>query len=241
MYYDFDILRVSRANRTYLNLPDYKLKTIEKFLGIDREDTISGKESVEMYYDYVSTKDPILKSKILLHNYEDILNIVDLFSIFNFCKQSTIYKEFNYPIDIYNVDGSSCFDHNFYIKLGLSKSFEELRLYLIDYRLKGNLLTCVLDSNVVFDMEFIYEKQGLKLSMQDGLLELSLPLLSFVIEGVEYLFIDIDHIYGDGSFNKLSPKDKMELNISAKKAIIPHRIIAFLKDNLYTVINHLIV
>ncbi len=45
---NLDIMRLVKHNKDYFNFQDFKLKTVEKFLGIEREDTISGKESVEL-------------------------------------------------------------------------------------------------------------------------------------------------------------------------------------------------
>lgn len=69
---DIDILRLIKPYKEKLALSDCKLKTIEKYIGIHREDTISGKESVQIYKEFIETKSIDLKNKILLHNYEDI-------------------------------------------------------------------------------------------------------------------------------------------------------------------------
>lgn len=69
---DIDILKLIRPFKEKLSLSDCKLKTIEKYLGIHREDTISGKESIDLYKDYSVNQNIDLKEKILLHNYEDI-------------------------------------------------------------------------------------------------------------------------------------------------------------------------
>jgi len=78
-----DILKVVRAKKNLLDLEKYNLKSIEKLLGIDRDDTISGKESVEMYYDYIKSKDNNIKEIILRHNYEDIYNLTKVLKIFD--------------------------------------------------------------------------------------------------------------------------------------------------------------
>lgn len=78
---DIDILRVIKPYKEKLSLSDCKLKTLEKYMGIHREDTISGKESVEMYKKFASTGCNDLKSKILLHNYEDIYYLARLSKI----------------------------------------------------------------------------------------------------------------------------------------------------------------
>lgn len=78
---DIDILNIVRPFKGLLSLSDCKLKTIEKYIGISREDTISGKESVKLYKEFVSSKSDDLKNKILLHNYEDIYYLGYLYKI----------------------------------------------------------------------------------------------------------------------------------------------------------------
>jgi len=78
---DIDILKLIKPFKEKLSLSDCKLKTIEKYLGIYREDTISGKESVDLYKDYTLNQDINLKEKILLHNYEDIYYLGVIFKI----------------------------------------------------------------------------------------------------------------------------------------------------------------
>lgn len=78
---DLDILRLIKPYKEKLSLSDCKLKTLEKYMGIYRDDNISGKESVELYKEYISSKSLELKSKILLHNYEDIFYLGHLSKI----------------------------------------------------------------------------------------------------------------------------------------------------------------
>ncbi len=78
----FDLYRIIK-NYGYVKLNDYKLKTIEKFLGINRTDTISGKDSITLYNKYLNTKNPIYKEKICLHNYEDIYSLTKVLPIIN--------------------------------------------------------------------------------------------------------------------------------------------------------------
>lgn len=65
-------------------LPNLKQKTIEDYMGLwqYRTDEISGKESVDLYYQYLSRKDSSLKDKILLHNHDDILQLYRLLKVF---------------------------------------------------------------------------------------------------------------------------------------------------------------
>lgn len=78
---DMDILRIVKPYKEKLCLLDCKLKTIEKYLGINRNDTISGKESVELYKEFENSQDETLKNKILLHNYEDIYYLSKMLKI----------------------------------------------------------------------------------------------------------------------------------------------------------------
>ena len=78
---DIDILKTIRPFKDKLSLSDCKLKTIEKYLGIYRADTISGKESVSLYKNYTVNQNIDLKEKILLHNYEDIYYLGVIFKI----------------------------------------------------------------------------------------------------------------------------------------------------------------
>ena len=78
---DIDILRLVKPYKEKLSLIDCKLKTIEKYIGINRSDVISGKESLELYKEFISTQDKNLKDKILLHNYEDVYYLAKIFKI----------------------------------------------------------------------------------------------------------------------------------------------------------------
>ncbi len=76
----YDLYRFARKA---LTLESYKLKNIERALGINRFDLISGKECTEMYERYLLNQDPALSKAILDHNYEDVTNLVDLFPLIN--------------------------------------------------------------------------------------------------------------------------------------------------------------
>ncbi|MGL5347715.1 MAG: ribonuclease H-like domain-containing protein [Peptostreptococcaceae bacterium] len=78
---DIDILKFIKPFKKKLSLPDCKLKTVEKYLGIHRDDTISGKESVKLYKEYETNQCCNLKNIILLHNYEDIYYLGKIYKI----------------------------------------------------------------------------------------------------------------------------------------------------------------
>lgn len=81
-YSSFDLYKMIKTYE-YVQLPDYKLKTVEKFLGIQRSDMISGKESIALYNQYIDSYDPNLKEKILKHNLEDIYYLTKVITRLN--------------------------------------------------------------------------------------------------------------------------------------------------------------
>ncbi|MCT4585735.1 MAG: ribonuclease H-like domain-containing protein [Peptostreptococcaceae bacterium] len=102
--YDFthiDLLDFFRKLKKPLNLDSLKLKSIEKLYQINRDDLISGKESVLLYEEYLISKDNNLKNFILLHNFEDILYLSKIeCEKFNILKN----KNFYFEISINNKD-----------------------------------------------------------------------------------------------------------------------------------------
>lgn len=79
-----DLYQLSYSYRHIFCLENYKQKTIEKFLGIEREDTFTGGELIKHYKEYVKCPDDRLLQILLLHNYEDILGMAQLLSLYAF-------------------------------------------------------------------------------------------------------------------------------------------------------------
>ncbi|MCR4989496.1 MAG: ribonuclease H-like domain-containing protein [Lachnospiraceae bacterium] len=79
-----DIYRRINTYRNLLRLPDCKLKTIEMFLDVDREDEFSGGELIEIYKDYSETKDFSAYQTIMLHNSDDIRGMMEILPILNY-------------------------------------------------------------------------------------------------------------------------------------------------------------
>lgn len=105
----FDLLQLIRRYGSHLELENLKLKTIERFLGIFREDTITGKDSVDLYKAYLKAPSPSLEKTILLHNYEDIYylfkitKIIEHFSTkFRFLKETSLtLTRAGAPLDLF--------------------------------------------------------------------------------------------------------------------------------------------
>ena len=105
-----DLYRLCKKHSSFLNLDNYKLKTIENAFGINRKDTFSGKELIEKYYDFIKiysldklkndfSNSNKFKNNLILHNYEDITNMLPLVNIFKY----DILKNKHYSIVSYNV------------------------------------------------------------------------------------------------------------------------------------------
>ena len=93
-----DLLKIVRTNKHKLGLTDCKLKTVEKFLDLHRDDKITGKESVELYKKYIKTKDEDIKEKILMHNHDDIYYLPKILKLFDYIDEKMNY-EFCIKID----------------------------------------------------------------------------------------------------------------------------------------------
>ena len=72
-----DLFKYSRPFANIYRLGNRKLKTVEHELFIDRTDCISGGDCVSVYMKYLQNGDPGLRDLILLHNKDDIVNLID--------------------------------------------------------------------------------------------------------------------------------------------------------------------
>lgn len=80
----FDLYRALHYYSPFRNiLPDLKQKSIEKYLGIsvDRKDEITGLESVHLYNEYCRNGTKEAKEKVLLHNYDDLVQLSAIIKI----------------------------------------------------------------------------------------------------------------------------------------------------------------
>ena len=79
-----DIFKELSPIKPLLCLENYKQKSIEAFLGIDREDKYSGGELINVYYEYLAQNDDEKLSLLLTHNYEDVLGMTKLLNILSY-------------------------------------------------------------------------------------------------------------------------------------------------------------
>nr|WP_297704708.1 ribonuclease H-like domain-containing protein [uncultured Butyrivibrio sp.] len=74
----FDIYKMISPYKLQLGLPDCKQKTIELYLGIDREDKYDGGKLIPIYKEFVEDRDPEKLRLLLLHNCEDVKGMFSL-------------------------------------------------------------------------------------------------------------------------------------------------------------------
>ncbi|WP_105616072.1 ribonuclease H-like domain-containing protein [Vallitalea okinawensis] len=95
-YMSIDIYKDVKKYKTFLGLENYKLKTIEKLVGIYREDPYTGGDLIEQYKIYTQTKDSDLEYNLLLHNKEDMIALLDLMAIYDYLNIISEIQEATY-------------------------------------------------------------------------------------------------------------------------------------------------
>ncbi len=79
-----DIYKLARPFRNILGLESCRQKSIESFLGIDREDIYSGGELINVYIQYLYTGDTSFSDLLLLHNADDLKGMPKILSILSY-------------------------------------------------------------------------------------------------------------------------------------------------------------
>lgn len=101
-----DLFKIVSSLKFLLKLPNYKQKTIEAFLGIDRKDMFDGGQLIEVYRNYVHQPSDEQMYFLKQHNYEDVLGMLDLLPVLSYSHlfkgeytflsvESNVYKDFN--------------------------------------------------------------------------------------------------------------------------------------------------
>ena len=155
---NIDLLRVARKLSKTLDLENYKLKTVERFLGIYREDLISGKESVELYNHYLYSPSNSLRDTILLHNFEDIVylgKVVDLLG----------YQ-----------------DSNDYSNIPIKFEFSGNRYYVKDYKIVKDFMKVSIFSKDLVQKRVHFSPGQLTLEQTDHIITVKVPIFSINVE-----------------------------------------------------------
>lgn len=189
---DIDIMRIIKPHQKKLKLENCKLKTVEKLIGIERKDTISGKESVDLYKEYEKFGNDELKKKILLHNYEDIYYLGKLFKVTHLIDSTENFIEINL---LNNINKLKLYNYKFkkenldleyisYLPLPLN-----IEIYEDDYTIIGNDKKINISLNISrgidpkgHDLSYFKIDNIIPLKISDTIIEENIHLIS------EYLF-----------------------------------------------------
>lgn len=79
-----DLYRAVRPFRKVLGSGRLNQKSMERLLGIERMDRMNGGELIEVYNTWLRTRETALKQQFLLHNEEDVTNLLTLLSLLSY-------------------------------------------------------------------------------------------------------------------------------------------------------------
>lgn len=79
-----DIYKRVANCKHFLQLPNCKQKSIEKFLHIDRDDKYNGGELIQIYKDYLKTHSKESEELLLLHNKDDLKGMISILPILSY-------------------------------------------------------------------------------------------------------------------------------------------------------------
>ncbi len=79
-----DIFKRVSTYKHILCLENCKQKSVEQFLGIEREDQYNGGQLIEIYKDYVKSQDKEAEKLLLLHNHDDMIGMLALLPILSY-------------------------------------------------------------------------------------------------------------------------------------------------------------
>lgn len=112
-----DLYKTARKCKALLSLSDYKQKTIEHFLGIEREDMYSGGELIEIYKKFSlkpsDTAHNDYRKLLLLHNHDDIEGMLSLLPLISY--YAVIMN--SYTVDSAVIDKDTDSDGNASLRL----------------------------------------------------------------------------------------------------------------------------
>lgn len=104
----YDLYRIIRQNKHFLDLENLKLKTIEESLGFYRKDIYSGFDCIGFYNNYIRSQDQVLKDRILKHNYDDLVHMLDIIIILDVLDEKKSfqvkYNDFIRKLTVDNIE-----------------------------------------------------------------------------------------------------------------------------------------
>lgn len=133
-----DLYRKIRPYYRQLGMERCNLKTVEKYLGIEREDQIDGGLSVQLYYQYLETSNNGTRDIIMLHNYEDVLNLPKIFKIIYEVDKSPLVRDNLITEKQVKFLKSLLKKHNIRLESDIERISKRSASRIIDLLLKGS-------------------------------------------------------------------------------------------------------
>jgi uncharacterized protein YprB with RNaseH-like and TPR domain len=143
-----DLYKYVKNHRSMLGMPNLKLKTLEKHLGIFRDDLISGKDCIGLYRTYTSTNDDELLHPILQHNYDDLQYMPYLLEIYNIVeKHKTIEISYLNPTLRFSLDTVDFAEEKLMVKGSYNPNLS------VPWSFYKSFYTLILDGGGIFRFE----------------------------------------------------------------------------------------
>lgn len=129
----YDLYELIRKNNKYLMIKRINLQTVEKFMNIERNDPLCGKDTLSLYKVAVETNYDYVKKSLLNHNYYDIKNLPKIIEIEEIIKKYKETADKKYIINDFNLVGSDVIT-----ELISKKPIKNTNIYDEDTRIDGN-------------------------------------------------------------------------------------------------------
>lgn len=147
----YDLYELIRKHNKFLMIKRINLKTAEKFMRIERNDPLAGKETLTLYKTYVETGYEYLKKSLLNHNYYDIKNLPPLMNVNAVIKNYNTLYDTRFVINDFYTIGNSIIT-----ELICRRPIPEVSIFDGDISIEGN-------------MNFLQIKFTLQKTMKDGM------------------------------------------------------------------------
>lgn len=147
----YDLYELIRKHNKFLMIKRINLKTAEKFMRIERNDPLAGKETLTLYKTYVETGYEYLKKSLVNHNYYDIKNLPPLMNVNAVIKNYNTLYDTRFVINDFYTIGNSIIT-----ELICRRPIPEVSIFDGDISIEGN-------------MNFLQIKFTLQKAMKDGM------------------------------------------------------------------------
>ena len=144
-----DIFKEIRSYKGLFGLDNLKLVTIEKYMGIERNDTCQGSELINVYQRYVARPDDEKEHLLLLHNHDDIIGLTKIISILNYklLFVKPVIKSHNISHDSSKLTIEAITDEHLYIPKRINQTNKD-GVYINAYDNKITLILPVINDKL---------------------------------------------------------------------------------------------